>query len=106
MYFRKLLLLVSLIGLLILGFISYNIYGVIFTPNTNFEQSHVLVRINENDTFENIYTTVSPFLENPDSFKTMARKRALQKYAKPGVFKIEKGMSNNEIIDVLTKRKP
>ena len=106
MYFKKLLLLVSLIGLLILGFISYNIYGIIFSPNTNFEQSHVLIRINEKDTFDTMYTTVAPFLVNPDSFKTMARKRALQKYAKPGVYRIEKGMSNNEIIDVITKRKP
>jgi UPF0755 protein len=102
MYFKKLLLLASMIGLLIAGYISYQIYGVIFNPNTNFEQGHVLIRIQEEADLEKICNAVEPFLKNPESFRIMAKKRALHRYSRPGVFKIEKGMSNNEIIDVLT----
>ncbi|WP_340198425.1 hypothetical protein [Ascidiimonas sp. W6] len=102
MYFKRLLLLISIIGLIIAGFVSYNIHNIIFSPNTNFNQSHVMVRIHSDTSLEEIYLSISPFLKDVNSFKTMAQKRALGKYVKSGVFKIKKGMSNNDIIDVLT----
>lgn len=101
MYFKKLLLLVSLLGLLIAGIVSYNIYGIIFHPNTSFNQDHVMVRVSKDAVPEDIYKTMTPFLENPESFIILAQKKALSKNVKPGLYKIEKGMSNNEIIDVL-----
>lgn len=106
MYLKRLVLLISLLGLMVAGYFSWQIYGLLFNPNTNFEQSHVMVRIDKDDSFENIFNTLKPFLENPLSFKTVAKKRALTKYIQSGVFKIEKGMSNTEIIDVLTINHP
>ncbi|XLS30880.1 hypothetical protein ACJD0Z_08635 [Flavobacteriaceae bacterium M23B6Z8] len=104
MYFKKLVLLISILGLIVSGFISYQIYGTIFHPNTNFEQDHIMIRIAEDSSPEDIYNTITPFLEDPESFRLMAQKRALNKYVKSGLFRIEKGMSNNEIIDILTQK--
>lgn len=77
MYFKKLLLLISVIGLIFVGFVSFNIYNIIFSPNTNFQQSHVMVRIQQDSNLEEICLSISPFLKDANSFKTMAQKRAL-----------------------------
>ena len=42
MYFKKILLAIALIGLAIIAFVSYNIYDIMFNPNTTFEDEEII----------------------------------------------------------------
>ena len=45
MYFKKILLAIALIGLVIAPFLSYNIYNAMFKPNTAFNNEMAYIYI-------------------------------------------------------------
>ncbi|MFN2262099.1 MAG: endolytic transglycosylase MltG [Psychroflexus sp.] len=101
MYIKKILLAVAIIGLVVLGVISYNIYQVIFSPNTDFETETQSVFIKTDSNFQDVVNKLNPYLKDADDFITVAEKKAYHQNIKAGHFILKNGMNNNEIINTL-----
>jgi len=50
MYFKKILMAIALIGLVIAAYLAYFVYGAMFKPNTTFnnEEAHIFISSNAN----------------------------------------------------------
>ena len=101
MYIKKIVLFIVLAGLVVGGFFVYNIYGAIFNPNTSFNNDKATLYIYSTDTFEDVKNSMSPLLEDLDSFIQIADKKGYLSNVKAGKYIITKGMSNNDIVNSL-----
>lgn len=104
MYIKRILLIIALLGLVVLGFFSYQIYESIFTPNTNFEEESRVVYIPTGATYDTVLDSLRPHIEDVSSFDLVARKKGYASGVKAGMYKLAKGMNNNEIVNVLRSR--
>ena len=87
------------IGLIFMGSFAFYVYKVMFMSNTSFESDYVHIFIKSETTFNQFLNQVEPFLLNIDDFSVLAKRK---KYiVRPGKYKINKGMSNNDIINSL-----
>ncbi|GHA34734.1 aminodeoxychorismate lyase [Salinimicrobium marinum] len=101
MYIKKILLAIAILGLVGLGIFSYNIYQMIFSPNTAFEEETVEVFVPTNATYTQVRNNLEPFLEDINDFDVVAEKKGYINNLKAGRYILRKGMNNNEIINVL-----
>lgn len=104
MYIRKILLAVALIGLVVLGVFAYNIYDALFVPNTKFEEGERLIFVPTDGDFRDVYEQIAPFLEDPEQFVAVARRKKYTENLRPGRYAIKAGMNNNEIVNTLRSR--
>ncbi len=87
------------IGLIFMGSFAFYVYKIMFMSNTSFETDYVHIFIKSETTFNLFLNQVDPFLLNIDDFSVLAKRK---KYTvRPGKYKINKGMSNNDIINSL-----
>ncbi|MCB0473546.1 MAG: endolytic transglycosylase MltG [Flavobacteriaceae bacterium] len=87
------------IGVIIVAaLIAYKYYSKIYTPNV---LENATVYIPTNATFEDVVKVVSPAVDNMNSFIWVALKKNYQHLIKPGKYAIKKGMSNNEVVNLL-----
>jgi UPF0755 protein len=101
MYIKKILLAIAILGLVGLGIFSYNIYQMIFSPNTAFEEETVEVFVPTNATYSEVRNNLEPFLKDINEFDVVAEKKGYVNNLKAGRYILSKGMNNNEIINVL-----
>lgn len=101
MYLKKLLWIVALLGLLVCGFIAYQIYNAIFSPNTQFNNNEAFVYIASDDTFTDVKTSLEPLLKDLSTFEAVAKRKGYITNIKAGKYALKKGMNNNEIINTL-----
>lgn len=99
MYIKRILLLVALIGLVVLGYFSYDIYSKIFSPNTSFEEDRVTIYIPSGATYATVQDSLRPYLQDLSSFDAVAQQKGYTPRA--GKYVIEKGMNNNAVINSL-----
>ena len=100
-YIKKILVAVALLGV-VLGFVfTYNIYTVIFSPNTSFDNAKAFVYIRTGSDFASVEEQLKPLLKKPESFATVARKKGYSSNIKAGKYAIVKEMSNNDIVNTL-----
>lgn len=104
MYLKKIIVAVLAIGLVICGIFAYKVYGAFFTPNTVFNNEEAFVFIPSDANFEEVKTTLSPLLDDLDSFTAAADKKGYSSNIKGGKYAIKKGMNNNDIINALRSR--
>ncbi|MBZ9779768.1 endolytic transglycosylase MltG [Psychroflexus sp. CAK8W] len=104
MYIKKILVAVSVVGLLVLGGVSLYIYNVIFTPNTSFETDTTSVYVSTGSTLQEVVNQLHPLLKDTENFITVAKKKGYASNVKPGHFVLKKDMNNNEIINTLRSR--
>ena len=92
-------MLTVIIGLIFMGSFAFYVYKVMFMSNTSFEANYVHLYIKSETTFNQFVDQINPFLLNIDDFSVLAKRK---KYTvKPGKYRINKGMSNNDIINSL-----
>ena len=92
-------MLTVIIGLIFMGSFAFYVYKVMFMSNTSFEADYIHLYIKSETTFNQFIEQVDPFLLNIDDFSVLAKRK---KYTvRPGKYRINKGMSNNEIINSL-----
>ena len=92
-------MLTVIIGLIFMGSFAFYVYKVMFMSNTSFEADYVHLYIKSETTFNQFVEQVDPFLLNIDDFSVLAKRK---KYTvRPGKYRINKGMSNNDIINSL-----
>ena len=73
--------------------------------NTKFKNDYSYVFIDRDDTIDSLNNQLLPLLESIKGFNIAAQKKGYTYNIKPGKYKIEKGMGNNKIINILrTKR--
>ena len=101
MHLRRVLWATALLGLLICGFIAYQIYSAIFSPNTQFNNDEAFVYIPSDASFDDVKTLVSPLLKHVPTFEAVAERKGYKTNIKAGKYALKKGMNNNEIINSL-----
>lgn len=96
---KKQLIVTILAGLMLTGLgIAYNFYSKIYSTNT---KDNGIVFIKTNSDFETVLENISPFLKNSKSFVWVANKKNYPNVIKPGRYEIKKGLSNNDLINLL-----
>jgi len=95
---KNLILLILSLLIITGGVIVYNIYGKIYKPNV---VKDGFIFIKTNSTLTDVENEISSFLKQVKSFVWVAKRKNYQEAIKPGKYKIIKGFSNNDIINVL-----
>lgn len=101
MYLKKILWTVALLGLLVCGFVAYQIYNAIFSPNTQFNNNEAFVYIASDATFTDVKSSLDPLLKDLSTFEAVAKRKGYVTNIKAGKYALKKGMNNNEIINTL-----
>ncbi len=101
MYIRKLLVVIAILGVIIGGLVTYNIYTTIFSPNTAFNNDQAFIYIPSNATFGEVKEQLEPLLKDVEGFESVARRKGYVNNIKAGRFAINKGMSNNDMVNTL-----
>lgn len=104
MYRKKILL--AIILLVFIGGASFSayVYVSVFSSNTSFEEDEVAVFISSNPEPGRLSKALFPFLENPNTFLRVARQKGYLSQVKGGKYLIQKGMSNNDIVNILRSK--
>ena len=102
MNYKKLI--ISIISLLILigGFLAFNFYSKIYKPNTTKEG---FLYIPTGSNIEEVENLVRPFLKRVKPFIWVANKKNYPNTIKPGKYHITKGLNNNELVNLLRSGK-
>ncbi|MER3376752.1 MAG: endolytic transglycosylase MltG [Allomuricauda sp.] len=101
MHLKKVLWATAILGLLICGFIAYQIYSAIFSPNTQFNNEEAFVYITSDATFSEVKDSLEPLLKDLSTFEAVAQRKGYITNIKAGKYALKKGMNNNEIINTL-----
>jgi len=104
MYIKKILWAVALIGLLICGIITYNIYGAMFSPNTAFNNEEAFIFVPSDASYNDVREQLESLLVDIDGFDALAKQKKYTSNIKAGKFAIRKGMNNNDIINSIRIR--
>ena len=106
MNFKKILVYVSLVAVVVASVYGYMIYRNIFSPNTNFVEDEVFVQIPTDADYNVVLQIVSPYVKNLEFFKMTAEKKSYNSNVKPGRFLFKKDMNNNDLIKALRNNVP
>ena len=104
MYIKKILVIISLIGLIGMAAFSYYVYNAVFTSNTSFNNEEAHIYIPTKATFINVLEELRPLLKDDISFEAVANRKKYPANIKPGHYIIKKGMNNNDIINTIRSK--
>ncbi len=103
MYIKKILLAIVLIGLAVAAYFAYFVYGAMFSPNTAFDTDTVSVYISRGSNYQDVRKQLEPLLEDIEAFDALANQKKYVNNVKSGRYIIEKGMTNNDIINSIRR---
>ena len=98
MYFKKILLSIALLGLVVAAYFAYFVYSAMFKPNTAFNNESAYIYIPTNASYDYVHEQLEPLLIDIKKFDALAKQKKYVTNIKAGRFIIKKGMNNNEII--------
>lgn len=104
MYIKRILIIIVLLGAVGMGLFAWYVYDTAFSGNTAFNNAEAHVYIPTNATMEDVIDELEPLLRDTKSFYAVASQKQYTSNIKPGHFIITKGMTNNDIINVLRSR--
>ncbi|WKD87054.1 Endolytic murein transglycosylase [Polaribacter huanghezhanensis] len=99
---KKLILLIISLLLITGGILIYNTYNKIYAVNTIKEG---FVFIKTNSSLKDLEKEIAPFLKDTEHFNWVANKKKYTEKIRAGKFKIPKGISNNDLINLLRSGK-
>lgn len=99
MYFKKIILAILVIGLIIVGFVSYKIYHTMFVSNTAFSNDKAYIYIPTNANYNDVREQLEPLLKDMSTFDALALQKKYTTHIKAGKYAIKKGLNNNDIIN-------
>ncbi|MEX0988099.1 MAG: endolytic transglycosylase MltG [Bacteroidales bacterium] len=96
-------LLVVFVGLMISVIIVFNKYQGVFGENVEIKEGHLYFYISEGSSYEEVWDALDSLdiLSDTRSFKWVSEKKNYPENVKPGRYRIEHGMSNNELVNLL-----
>ncbi len=77
------------------------VYRTLLIPNTDFNTGEKYVLIPSKTTLAQLKDSLSPHLKSWDRFEAAARQKKYASNIKPGRYRLVKGMSNNDMINIL-----
>ena len=87
---------------MLIGFgFTIHFYRVFFVSNTAFSEAQKSIFISTPTNFNQLQIALEPMLKRPSHFASASVKKAYHLNVQPGHYILEKGMSNNEIINTL-----
>lgn len=101
MYRRKIVIAISILGIVLGGSFIYYFYQVFFWSNTAFENDSSYLFIDRDDSLDSLSLNLTPLLKSIDLFLVAAEKKGYATRLRSGKFKLLRGMGNNEIINEL-----
>lgn len=104
MYFKKIILSIALVGLVIMGGFAWYVYETVMASNTAFNNTEANVYIPTNASPNQVLQELKPLLKDVESFKTVAEKKGYLNNIKAGHFMLKKGMNNNDIINTIRSK--
>ncbi len=102
MNLKKLFLLIFVLLIIVGGVLGFNFYNKIYKANTTQEG---FLYIPTNSEFKDVENLVRPFLKRVKPFEWVANRKNYPNKIKPGKYHIEKGMNNNELLNLLRSGK-
>lgn len=107
-FFKKLLMYRRKIGLAIVLFVAafglyftYFFYRVFFLPNTTFENETSYIYISTRSDIDALLIKLAPLIKSTDDFRLAAEKKGYDSRILAGKYALDKGMSNNDMINRL-----
>jgi UPF0755 protein len=99
----RLSLLIVFVGLMISVIVVFKKYQNVFSSNVKLEEGHVFLYIPTGSSYEDILAQIDKmdFLVEKKSFEWVVKKKEYAGNVKPGRYRIEDGMSNNELVNLL-----
>ncbi|HLV37946.1 endolytic transglycosylase MltG [Xanthomarina sp.] len=104
MYFKKILIAIALIGLVIAGLFANYIYGVMLVGNTAFNNDQAYIYVPTNANYSDVREQLKPLLKDIEKFDALAKQKKYISNIKAGRFLIKKGMNNNDIINSIRSK--
>lgn len=104
MYLKRIILVASVIGVVILGIFSYFLYNAVLSPNTNFQEKEVTIYIPTGSNFNEVIHKISPYLSDIETFKRVAIQKKYAHNVKAGKYIIKRGSNNNDIVNTLRSK--
>jgi len=104
MYFKKILLAILLIGLVIAGLFANYVYGVMLVDNTAFSNEQAYIYVPTNSTYADVREQLKPLLKDIEKFDALAKQKKYISNIKAGRYIVKKGMNNNDIINSIRSK--
>ena len=101
MYKRKIVLIIVLLIAAFGLYFTYSFYRVFFLSNTAFENDISYVFIATGSDLDALLVELAPLIKSADDFRFAAEKKGYATGIRAGKYALNKGMSNNEIINRL-----
>lgn len=102
MNLKRLIILITSLLIIIVGFLTFNVYNKIYKPNTSKEG---FIYIHSQSNFEDVENIIRPFLKRVKPFSWVASKKKYDHNIKPGKYFINSGMNNNDLVNLLRSGK-
>ncbi len=99
----RLSLMVVFVGLMISVIVVFNKYQSVFNENVAIEEGHLFFYVQPGSSYEEVYENLADqgILTDEKSFGWVAERKEYPSNLKPGRYRIEDGMSNNELVNLL-----
>ncbi|MFL0354454.1 endolytic transglycosylase MltG [Xanthomarina sp. GH4-25] len=104
MYFKKILLAILLIGLVIAGLFANYVYRVMLVDNTAFNNEQAFIYVPTGATYSDVREQLMPLLKDIEKFDALAKQKKYISNIKAGRYAIKKGMNNNDIINSIRSK--
>lgn len=103
----RLSLLVVFVGLMISVIIVFSKYQDVFSENVEIDAGHEFLYIPTGSAYTEVWNDLEEknILIDKKSFEWVAEKKGYTNHVKPGRYRIENGMSNNELVNLLRSGK-
>ncbi len=102
--YKKIIIAVLLLGIIVGLVFVYRIYTAIFAPNTAFNNEEAYIYVSTGAPFGEVRDQLEPLLKNIGTFEKVAERKGYASSPKAGKYVIKKGMSNNDIVNTLRSR--
>lgn len=105
--YKKIIVGVVLVGLVIMAVFAFRVYTTFFTSNTNFDTETYEVFIPSTADYNAAFLVVADGVEDRDALHQTAVRKSYHTNVKPGRYILRKGMTNNDIINTIrTQNQP
>ncbi|MCA1746303.1 MAG: endolytic transglycosylase MltG, partial [Bacteroidales bacterium] len=96
-------LLVVFVGLMVSVIVVFSKYQSVFNENVKIAEGHAFIYVPAGSSYEEVYENLvdQGWLVDEKSFGWVADKKGYPSNVKPGRYRIEDGMSNNELVNML-----
>lgn len=95
---KKTILIIVLLIVVVAGFFGLRFYNTYYGNNVE-KEGYVLIP--HGASFKQVLDSIGPYVQNKESFETVAKDKDLGKYFKPGRYHIQNGNGNTNIVNMI-----